>query len=157
VAVVAAGAWTSPLVGDLVELPPLTVTEEQTFHFLPKDDHAAWPSYIHHLDPVRYGLETPGEGIKVAEHHAGAVVDPDDRTYDVSPEAESRVNYYVEHWLPGLDPYPVTAATCLYTSTPDQEFFIERHGPLVVVSACSGHGFKFTPLVGRMAADLAMG
>jgi len=157
VAVVAAGAWTSSLVGELVQLPPLTITEEQTFHYLPKpDDTTAWPSYIHHLDPYRYGLETPDEGIKVAEHHAGAVLsDPEERAYDTSYEAESRVNFYVEHWLPGLDPYAVTAATCLYTSTPDYEFFVERHGPLVVVSACSGHGFKFTPLIGRMAADLA--
>jgi sarcosine oxidase len=155
VAVVAVGAWTTPLVGELVPLPPLTVTEEQVFHYLPKDATAQWPSYIHHLDPYRYGLETPDEGIKVAEHHTGAVVDPDERAYDTSPETESRVNFYVEHWLPGLDPYPVTAATCLYTSTPDHEFFVERHGPLVVVSACSGHGFKFTPLIGRMAADLA--
>jgi sarcosine oxidase len=158
VAVVAAGAWVPSLVGELVQLPPLTITEEQTFHYLPKpDDRTAWPSYIHHLDVVRYGLETPDEGIKVAEHHTGAVLtDPDERAYDTSPEAESRVNYYVEHWLPGLDPYAITAATCLYTSTPDHEFFVERHGPLVVVSACSGHGFKFTPLIGRQAADLAM-
>ena len=47
--------------------------------------------------------------------------------------------------------------TCLYTSTPDEEFVLERAGPLVVVSACSGHGFKLAPEIGRRAAALAAG
>ena len=121
------------------------------------NDVTQWPSYIHHVTPYRYGLDTPGEGVKVAEHHGGRVVDPDERDFDIDPDGEAGVVRYVGEWFPGLDPMPVTAATCLYTTTPDERFVIERHGPLVVVSACSGHGFKFTPLIGRMAADLALG
>jgi len=155
VAVVAAGAWTTALLADLVPLPPLKVTQEQVFHFFPKDPTVPWPSFIHHLSPYRYGLETPDEGVKVAEHHTGAVVDPDDRDFEIDAAGEERVVRYVEDWFPGLDPYPVTATTCLYTTTPDERFVVERHGPIVVVSACSGHGFKFSPLIGRMAADLA--
>jgi sarcosine oxidase len=157
VAVVAAGPWTAALLRDLVPLPPLTVTKEQVFHFLATNDETQWPSYIHHQTPYRYGLETPDEGVKVAEHHGGRVVDPDQRDFEIDVEGEAAVVRYVEQWLPGLDPMPVTAATCLYTTTPDERFVVERHGPLVVVSACSGHGFKFTPLIGRMAADLALG
>ena len=47
------------------------------------------------------------------------------------------------------------AETCLYTSTSDESFVLERHGRVVVSSACSGHGFKFAPVVGRTLAALA--
>ena len=154
--VVCAGAWLPTLVGDL---PPLTVTREQTFHFEPLDDDLAWPSFIHHRGDAAaavYGLETPGEGIKVAEHGTGAVVaDPDARSFDVDEVGRQRVIRYVQERLPGLEPRPVTELTCLYTSTADERFVLERRGRLVVGSACSGHGFKFTPLIGQRLADLA--
>jgi glycine/D-amino acid oxidase-like deaminating enzyme len=47
------------------------------------------------------------------------------------------------------------AETCVYTSTADESFVLERHGHVVVGSACSGHGFKFAPVVGRTLAALA--
>ncbi len=158
VVVVAAGAWVNKVAGRVVPLPPMKVTQEQVFHFPPvvgAGGATSWPSFIHHRDPAIYGLETPGEGVKVAEHHTGAVVDPDTRSFAIDPEGAARVSEYVSAWLPGLDPTPVSATTGLYTSTPTQDFHITREGPIVVVSACSGHGFKFTPLIGRMAAELA--
>ena len=48
---------------------------------------------------------------------------------------------------------PLASETCLYTTTPDHSFVLERHGRVVVGSACSGHGFKFAPA--RRGADLA--
>jgi sarcosine oxidase len=50
----------------------------------------------------------------------------------------------------------VHTAECLYTTTPDESFVFERAGRVVVGSACSGHGFKFTPAIGRKLADLAL-
>ena len=47
--------------------------------------------------------------------------------------------------------------TCLYTNTATEDFVLDPVGPIVVVSPCSGHGFKFAPVIGRMAADLADG
>jgi sarcosine oxidase len=47
------------------------------------------------------------------------------------------------------------AETCIYTSTADESFLLERHGRVVVGSACSGHGVKFGPVVGRTLAALA--
>jgi sarcosine oxidase len=47
----------------------------------------------------------------------------------------------------------------LYTNTPDQHFVIDRHPDserVVVLSACSGHGFKFSPVIGDIAADLLL-
>ena len=163
--VLTAGAWTPALLAGLPEsflegLPPFAVTREQTFHFPALDDDLAWPSFIHHRPggaaPV-YGLETPGEGIKVAEHGTGAETDPDDRSFEIDEIGRQRLIRYVTERLPGLDPKPVTELTCLYTSTPDDTFVLERRGRLVVGSACSGHGFKFTPLTGRRLADLVLG
>jgi sarcosine oxidase len=160
-AVVTAGAWLPAVLGSQLPLPPLRVTRERIQHFAPRPTSAAppadWPSFIHHRhDGWRYGLVSPGEGVKVAEHMTGPVTDPADMPPDaVDPVAVERVRQYVEDWLPGLEPVPVHPATCLYTTTPTQDFLLERRGPVVIGSACSGHGFKFTPLVGRILADHA--
>jgi sarcosine oxidase len=157
-AVVTAGAWVSRLLTGLIDLVPLTVTREQVFHFPSRIEDIVWPSYIHHGHTFIYGLQGPGdEGIKVAEHHTGAVTTADGRSFDIDEAGRQRVVRHVTEWMPGLDPAPTSATTCLYTTTPDESFIIERHGPIVVGSPCSGHGFKFVPLMGRQLADLARG
>jgi sarcosine oxidase len=155
--VVTAGAWVADVVaraGDVPELPPLKVTQETVTHFPPLDPSASWPSFIHHDAGLRYGLQSLSEGVKVGGHHEGAVIDPDRRDFRLDSLQVQQITDYVRRWLPGLDPEPQFGATCLYTTTPDESFVIERRGPIVIGSACSGHGFKFTPLVGRMLADL---
>jgi sarcosine oxidase len=47
--------------------------------------------------------------------------------------------------------------TCLYTTTANEDFVIDRRGPLVVASPCSGHGFKFGPATGELVAGVAVG
>jgi sarcosine oxidase len=157
VVVVAAGAW----VGGLVGLAPIRVTREAYVHLPPRDAALHWPSFIHYRDPVpAYGLETPGAGVKLGAHHAGEVLtDPDlpSRVSRVSAEARDRLVAYAGEWLPGVEPVAVSEATCLYTSTPAEDFVVDRVGPIVVCSPCSGHGFKFAPLVGELVADLAAG
>jgi sarcosine oxidase len=157
-AVVTAGAWVTELLGGLIDLPPLTVSREQVFHFPSRIGEAVWPSYIHHSRMFVYGLQAPGdEGIKVAEHHTGAVTTAELRSFEIDEAGRRRVIRHVTVWMPGLDPAPTSAATCLYTNTPDEAFVIERHGPIVVGSPCSGHGFKFVPLIGHRLAELACG
>ena len=158
-AVVAAGAWVPQLAAGTPGLPPLEVTQEQVVHF-PTAPGAPgleeWPSFVHRGRWI-YGLATPGEGVKVAEHHTGPVVDPDARSFAPDDAAVERVRRYAAEWLPGLVPEPVSVTTCLYTSTRSEDFVIDRVGPVVVASPCSGHGFKFTPEIGRLLADLAIG
>lgn len=158
VVVVAAGAWVAPLLDGLVELPPMRITQESVFHFAPRESPSWWPSLIHHHeDATIYGLETPGVGVKLAEHHTGPVVDPDTRDGLVDPGSRERIVQFVEQLMPGLVPVPVDEVTCLYTTTPTQDFLIDRVGSIVVASPCSGHGFKFAPLVGSMIADVVSG
>ncbi|HTP93523.1 MAG TPA: FAD-dependent oxidoreductase, partial [Xanthobacteraceae bacterium] len=50
------------------------------------------------------------------------------------------------------------AQTCLYTMTPDETFIIDRmpeFSHVVIASPCCGHGFKFSPVIGEIVADLA--
>lgn len=147
--VVAAGAWAREVVPTAIDLPDLTVSIETPAHFLPRDPSARWPSFLHHLDDTAgelafgaYGLESPGEGVKVGVDHASSL---------------DTVVEYVRTWHPGLVPEVVSSTECRFTSTPDEHFLLERHGDVVVCSPCSGHGFKFTPAIGALAADLCDG
>jgi len=87
----------------------------------------------------------------------GPTIDPDRSPRTVDPGPLARLGRYVATWLPGLDPEPVSVSTCLYTTTPDQHFVLDRRGPVVACSPCSGHGFKFVPAIGEIVADLADG
>jgi len=98
-------------------------------------------------------------GVKISLHRSGETCDPD--TVRREPdEAFLRARAaYASFRLPDLDPLPVHAQVCLYTSTPDEDFIVDRAPGMEKVwlaSACSGHGFKFAILVGKIAASLAV-
>ncbi|MEO5900267.1 MAG: FAD-dependent oxidoreductase [Ilumatobacteraceae bacterium] len=154
--VVTAGAWVGSVLDGTLTLPSLTVTQEQVVHFIPRDPGVAWPSFIHHGQPAHYGLLTPGEGVKVGGHHQGPTTTGDGRDYEIDPARVADAVAYAERWIPGVEPVPQFGVTCLYTTTANEDFLLDRIGPVIVGSPCSGHGFKFTPLIGRMLADLAM-
>ncbi|MEU1513762.1 FAD-dependent oxidoreductase [Streptomyces sp. NPDC005811] len=160
--VIAAGAWL-PDLGLPCALPPLRVTQQQVFHFRRRDPAAAWPVLVTKGDGMQvFGLPSGSDGgpapaMKVAEHDRGTPATARTRSGLVDPGSRTRVSGFVRDRLPGLDPHPHAEATCLYTTTPDEDFVLDRHGPLVIVSPCSGHGAKFAPLIGAMAADLATG
>jgi len=162
VVVVAAGAWLEPLLGGLVALPPLVVTQQQAFHFAPRGLAGPWPAFIYRGEVAMYGLpagrdgEVPG-AIKIGEHGYGAITTGDDRDGIVNPAGREEVRAFVRDTLEDVDPDPVGQLTCLYTSTATEDFILDRQGPFVVCSACSGHGAKFAPLTGELAADLVCG
>ena len=160
VVVVTAGAWTSGILPPSFALPRLTVTEESPAHFRPSGAPADWPSFNHFVDPDRhignvYGMPTPGEGVKVGLHLVGPVVDPDARTFQPVPALAERLREYVSEWMPGLDADSAVPISCTYTSTDSEDFVLDRRGRVVVGAGFSGHGFKFTPAVGSVLADLA--
>ena len=167
VVVVTPGPWIAPLLSGLVELPPLKVTQQQVFHFAPVRTPVAgdapWPTFIYQgAADFFYGLpggrdgEVPG-AIKLGEMTDGAVTTADDRDFTVAPEARAHAIRFTERFLPGLHSTPVNEATCLFTSTASEDFILDRAGPLVISSACSGHGAKFAPLIGEILAGLATG
>jgi glycine/D-amino acid oxidase-like deaminating enzyme len=158
--VVAAGAWTGPLLDGLVEPPPLTVTQQQVFFFRPREA-GPWPTVVHSSSSEPGSLEMyalpEGEYVKLGEHLRGTVTTAGTRDFTVDPAARERAVAYVREWLPGLDPAVREETTCLYTWAPEEDFVIDRRGPIVVCSPCSGHGAKFSPLVGELVTDLVEG
>jgi sarcosine oxidase len=170
--VVSAGAWLPDLVRALpgesalpALLPPLQVRKEQAYHFPYRDQTEAlsWPTFIHkRADISTYSL--PGgrdagfRGQKLAEYNGGPVI-ASARHCDgrVEERNRARVVDYVERFVPGLVPEPYAEATCLFTNVPGEDFVIDGRDGITVVSPCSGHGAKFAPLIGRLAADAASG
>ncbi|KHD78044.1 FAD-dependent oxidoreductase [Actinoplanes utahensis] len=161
--VVAAGPWL-PELGAVVPapLPPLTVTQQQVFHFPFRDPSTAWPTSIHMGEVQVYALPSGSDGgarpaYKVAQHDGGVPTTATTRDRRIDPASRDLIVRYVRDFLPGLEPEPVAAASCLYTSTPDEDFVLDRVGPVVLASPCSGHGAKFAAIIGEMTAALALG
>jgi sarcosine oxidase len=154
--VVAAGGWNGPLLARSGIQLPLTVTLEQVL-YLERTDAASVPTVIEWTTPARYALADPRTNVlKAGEHHARRVVAAEDRRHDVDHGSIERVTAWIVERFRDAGGNASTE-TCLYTNTPDEDFVIDRVGPVVISSACSGHGFKFTPLIGEILADLATG
>jgi sarcosine oxidase len=154
VVVVTAGSWVRDLVPDV----PVKVTRETVAYF--KREGPPPPSIVdlnvETGDHGMYSLYDPVHGLKAGGHHAGAEADPDTEA-PPDPAIVERIAAWVRERFPDVDPEPVDAQSCLYTTTADEHFVLERRGRVVVGSACSGHGFKFAPAVGRRLAALALG
>jgi sarcosine oxidase len=147
--VVTAGAWAPELVG--VEATP---TRETTSYF--SFDEPV-PSVIDASagETHGYALAAPGLGLKAGFHQSGPAIHPDDPG---EPDAgiAARTAAWVERRFRGAGT-AVRLETCLYTTRPDNEFVLERTGRIVIGSPCSGHGFKFAPVIGGRLAGLAIG
>ncbi len=156
VVVVAAGAWAKELLAaEGIELDA-TVTRETVVYFTLNRSVPSVIDYGRGPGEAMFSLRDPVHGLKAGAHIAGAAVDPDEPGAADPALVEATVDWVRERF-PEADPEPAALDTCLYTSTPDQRFVLERHGRIVVGSACSGHGFKFAPAVGARLAALATG
>lgn len=154
VVIVTAGPWAPKLLPDL----PVRVTRETVAYFA--YEGAPLPSVVELDETTRhhamYALHDPLYGLKAGAHHAGPVADPDVAS-PPDPLLVEQITSWVDERFPHIDPQPVVAETCVYTTTADESFILERRGRVVVGSACSGHAFKFAPAIGKRLADLAIG
>jgi sarcosine oxidase len=164
VAIVAAGPWSEGLLaGAVARVPRLVATVQQVRYFAPRGPGSArWPTLIEwpSVGPGWYVVPMVGDapGVKVAAHVPGRAVDPRNGPFDeidFAPEDDAAA--HVRRRLPGLDPAGFAAETCLYTMTADEDFVLDREGSVVVGGGCSGHAFKFGPLLGEVLADMALG
>jgi sarcosine oxidase len=162
-AIVAAGPWLTSL---LPRIPaPIRVTRQVLGWFEPADPARftaeRFPVFLlQNQDGVFYGFPADADGVKVAKHHhADEAVDPDGYDRSVSAADEAMIRVAIETHLPDLDGRLLAAQTGLYTMTPDGDFIIDpmRDSPQIIIAApCSGHGFKFAPVIGEILADLAI-
>jgi sarcosine oxidase len=164
-AIVSAGAFLPAL---LPGLPArLEVTRQVLAWLTPHEpalfDPAAFPVFMLENDAgVFYGFPPQADGapVKFAKHHhEHEVIDPlaPTRAFDARDEAILR-KALAAH-LPAADGALAETATCRYTMTQDGDFIIDRlpaTPQILVASPCSGHGFKFSPAIGNILADLVI-
>ena len=173
--VVAAGAWMGKLLGGA--LPSLARPFRQTLHWFapgptpefrapdfraPDFSAPAFPVFIwihgSGAEDYFYGFPASPDdgGVKFASETYHVEADPDGMTREVSPQESAAI--YREHVgprLPGLSSRVLRAKACLYTVTPDAGFIVDTlpgADRILVVSACSGHGFKHSAALGEAIA-----
>lgn len=154
VAVVTAGGWVKGLLAPLGIDVPVRPTRETVAYF--DFDEPRVTTLVEWGDPSIYALPSGPGVLKAGEHQAGETTDPAEEG-QVDEESVRRLSDWVARRFPAANPEPTHAETCIYTNTPDDRFVLERHGAVVVGSPCSGHGFKFAPLIGKRLAELATG
>jgi sarcosine oxidase len=169
-----AGAWIGDLFPDGREL--FAVYRQLLYWFPIRDGYPGlrdMPAFVWdlggdprpfvHLDGF-YGfpaLDGPTGGVKVASESYEATTTPDGRQHPATrPEIERMYAQCIAPYLPCLGPEPLRTVSCLYTSTRGSRFVIDRHPEhdrVLIVSACSGHGFKHSPAIGEAVAQWLTG
>jgi sarcosine oxidase len=162
--IVAAGPWTASLLPELAF--PLQVTRQVLLWVRPNQPELFRPGWfpvfmIESEHGIHYGFPLHDDGLlKIAKHHhAGEIVDPEHCDRVVSAADEATITGPLFAMLPAATGPVMAAKTCLYTMAPDGDFVIDRvpgRERIVIASPCSGHGFKFAPVIGQAVADLAL-
>jgi glycine/D-amino acid oxidase-like deaminating enzyme len=157
--VVAAGAWAGRLVPGLAAR--VTPSRQIVVYLEPPPDRAAaWAAHPLILDIGEgsgFYLVPPvaGTGLKVGDHRFTLAGHPDD-TREPSREEAEAVFATCRDRLAGFDRYTLASArVCYYAVEPEERFVLEPLGRAWILSACSGHAFKFGPVLGqRLAAAI---
>lgn len=155
------GAWMTELTGSLPL--PLSVERQVQHWWEPVQPELCragrMPVSMFELEDGRlfYTMPDTGHGVKIGWHHSGRVTSATDIDRTVSADERAAVSNILERYLPLARGHERAAAACLYTNTPDGAFILARHPEVpaaLLVSACSGHGFKFATVIGEIVADL---
>lgn len=161
--VITAGAWAAKLVSSIVGL---AVPERQVLAWLQpsRPDLFApnkFPVFNLVVEEGRYyGLpifDVPG--FKVGKyHHLLEPIDPDNPDFECRPADEKLLRDFVVRYFPDAAGPTMGLRACMFTNTPDEHFILDLHPEfpqVVIASPCSGHGFKFSSVIGEIMADLA--
>ena len=108
-----------------------------------------------------YGIpEFDRAAVKVGMHSGGVASDPNTLDREVSAaDIEPDILPFLQRSLYGTTGEVIESSVCMYTMTPDEDFVLDRHPEwdrVVIAAGFSGHGFKFTPVIGEYLADLVM-
>lgn len=161
---ICAGPWFAQLAPELGI--PLSVERKVQFWFAPVDHNAVTPAHLPVYAVERdggemfYGFPDFGDGAKIAHHGHGTPADPDALDRDVGEDEIARAHAALASFVPAAAGAFLRADPCMYTMTPDEHFVIGRHpqqANVVVAGGFSGHGYKFTPVVGEVVAALLAG
>ncbi|HEY5341441.1 MAG TPA: FAD-dependent oxidoreductase [Candidatus Aquilonibacter sp.] len=114
-------------------------------------ERAGWPA-------PGYGVPDLGAGVKFAFHGSGETIEPDALERRVSQDEIERARATLAQWIPTAAGAALATKACMYTMTPDGHFALGTHprdARIVILCGFSGHGYKFAPVIGEIAADLA--
>jgi monomeric sarcosine oxidase len=160
--ILTAGPWTPTLLAELGL--PLQVTRQTYVHFAPVGDRSAFrlgafPVWID-MESYFYGFPEQDElpGVKIALHRPGEPAEPDSVRRELDDADRAVLRDYAHRRFSGLGDAVAYEKVCLYTNTPDEDFIVDRlpaDDRIVFVGGLSGHGFKFTVLLGQLVATLA--
>lgn len=159
--IVTAGAWIGSLLPELA-LPLRVVRTTVVWYEADEALYGAgrFPAFFMETpEEMFYGFPSvQGAGLKIGSHDAGEPVSPDriNRRFGAGPNDEGGLAAVVERFFPYATRRVKKGSVCMYTKTPDEDFIIDRHpehGHVLIVSACSGHGFKFAGAIGEIAAQ----
>jgi sarcosine oxidase len=161
--IVAAGAWTAPVLAALGCQLPLEVTLEQVVYLAATDLDSFHPSrfpiWIWMDEPSFYGFPVFGEpAVKIAWDRCGITTDPVTRSFEPRADVTEAVMDFASRHLPGAVGTVRIAKTCLYTLTPDRDFIVDRVPGTdnVYTAVGAGHAFKFASLLGKILSELAL-
>ncbi len=163
------GAWSSRLLGDLGL--PLRVTRQVVHWVWPQAErpfHAeCLPCWA--IDPqppgqyagIYYGfpLSWDPPGVKLGWHAPGMEVSPDHVPREVSAGERDWLPEFSRQFMPQLGGQVLGTGTCLYTYSTDGHFIVDRHPQhhnVCFAAGFSGHGFKFSPVMGQALAELCL-
>jgi len=159
--VLAAGPWASRWLSRFV---PLTVLRKHVYWYRTRDDRyhrqQGFPVFYFET-PAGHFYGTPvidDHGIKVSRHDGGQPVDAAmiDAAHPRDGDDEDACRTFLDQHLPDVLSQRTRHHGCYYTMTPDHDFVIDRlpgDPAVTVVGGLSGHGFKFTSVLGKLAAD----
>lgn len=162
--IVAAGPWAPELLAS--RGLPIVARRKVVAHFTPIDEPSVVPDvmpgfFVSLPGGAFYGFPfLPGQGVKIARHDGGEATTPDSVDRRVRPEEIAELRAVLDDLLPAAAGPLLESYTCLYTMSPDEDFLL---GALpgapgcFVATGCSGHAFKFVPVLGEILADLAAG
>ena len=160
-AVIAAGPWSNPLRRE--NMVEITSTRQQVVYFNPETRISNYrsPKFPVFFADQYYGLPAAGiEGVKVSHKGVWTPVDPSEAERTVDPATVEECRKVCQRFVPELADKPVLSTkVCLYDMTKDSDFVIGRdpkHASIVYGYGFSGHGFKFGPVIGDIAADLVL-
>lgn len=162
--VLTAGAWTTPSFVEL--LVPLRILRKLQFWYtspnLAEYRRGAMPAFYVDTDSGGfYGFPAINDqGVKIAEHTGGETVDdPDNLDRGLRLEDEDGVRRFMAQALPNFQPERTRFSVCMYSMTADEHFLVDRHPRhpnVVLAGGFSGHGFKFSSVIGEILADLTL-
>ena len=110
------------------------------------DFHAGFPSI-------------EGTGVKVGCFDNGVDGAPEymNREFGAYGEDEADLRYFLGEYMPQANGKLNVGKTCMFTNTPDENFVIDLHpgyDHVAVAAGFSGHGYKFSSVVGEILSEL---